>query len=179
MKPTKRQETVMAVIVALIILAFLFLTSCSTKKTITEYVTVHDTLVVHHSDTLKIIKETRDTIVDWKYITLHDTLRHDRERVIVVNEQGDTISEREWERLWQKIYELESTRHDESHSDSSSYLKAQNDSLRAVLKAQESKKEVKTTNRPRWWEYIVFVALMILWASGVIWALKIWNKKMI
>ena len=173
---THKQETGMAVIVGVIILLLLWLTSCSTKKTITEYVTVHDTLVVHHSDTLKIIKETRDTIVDWKYITLHDTLRHDRERVIVVNEQGDTISEREWERLWQKIHELESARHDESHSDSSSYLKAQNDSLRAVLKAQESKKEVKTTNRLLWWEYIAFITLLALWIGGVSWAIKAWRK---
>ena len=78
MKPTKRQETVMAVIVVLIIHAFLFLTSCSTKKTITEYVTVHDTTYISRSD---------------------------------------TISEREWERLWQKIHELESARHNESHRD--------------------------------------------------------------
>ena len=176
MKPTKQQETGMAVIVGVIILLLLWLTSCSTKKTITEYVTVHDTLVVHHSDTLKIIKETKDTIVDWKYITLHDTLRHDRERVIVVNEQGDTISKREWERLWQKIHELESARHDESHSDSSSYLKAQNDSLRAVLKAQENKKEVKTTNRLLWWEYIAFITLFALWIGGVSWAIKAWRK---
>ena len=176
MKPTKQKETGMAVIVGVIILLLLWLTSCSTKKVVTEYVTVHDTLVVHHSDTLKIIKETRDTIVDWKYITLHDTLRHDRERVIVVNEQGDTISKREWERLWQKIHELESARHDESHSDSSSYLKAQNDSLRAVLKAQENKKEVKTTNRLLWWEYIAFITLFALWIGGVSWAIKAWRK---
>lgn len=177
MKPTKRQETVMAVIVALIILAFLFLTSCSTKKTITEYVTVHDTLVVHHSDTLKIIKVTRDTVVDWKYITLHDTLRHDRERVIVVNEQGDTISKREWERLWQKIHELESARHDESHSDSSSYLKAQNDSLRAVLKAQEEKKEVKRTTIPRIWKYGLLVFFCLVFFNVVAWASSLWKKK--
>ena len=176
MKPTKQKETGMAVIVGVIILLLLWLTSCSTKKVVTEYVKVHDTLVVHHSDTLKIIKETRDTIVDWKYITLHDTLRHDRERVIVVNEQGDTISKREWERLWQKIHELESARHDESHSDSSSYLKAQNDSLRAVLKAQENKKEVKTTNRLLWWEYIAFITLFALWIGGVSWAIKAWRK---
>lgn len=177
MKPTKRQETVMAVIVVLIILAFLFLTSCSTKKTITEYVTVHDTLIVHHSDTLKIIKETKDTIIDRNFITLHDTLHYEKERVIVVNEQGDTISEREWERLWQKIHELESARHDESHNDSSSYLKAQNDSLRAVLKAQESVKETKRTTIPRAWEYGLLALFCLVFFNVVSWVALLWKKK--
>ena len=55
---TRKQETGMAVITAVVLLLLILLSSCSTKKTIAEYVTVHDTLVVHHSDTLKIIQET-------------------------------------------------------------------------------------------------------------------------
>lgn len=174
---TRKQETGMAVIMAVVLLLLILLSSCSTKKTITEYVTVHDTLVVHHSDTLKIIKETKDTIIDWKYITLHDTLRYEKERVIVLDEKGDTISEREWERLWQKIHELESARHDESHSDSSSYLKAQNDSLRAVLKAQKEKKEVKRTTIPRIWKYGIFALFCLVFFNVVSWAASLWKKK--
>lgn len=174
---TRKQETGMAVITAVVLLLLILLSSCSTKKTITEYVAVHDTLTVHHSDTLKIIRVTRDTIVDWKYITLHDTLHHEKERVIVLNENGDTISQREWEKLWQKIHELESARHNESHSDSSSYLKAQNDSLRAVLKAQEEKKEVKRTTIPRIWQYGLIALFCLVFFNVVSWAASLWKKK--
>lgn len=166
----------MVVIVGVIILLLLLLTSCGSKKTITEYVTVHDTTWISRSDTIRDYKVMRDTVVDWKIITTHDTLHHEVERVITINEKGDTISKREWERLWQKIHDLQLSVHNQSHSDSSSYLKAENDSLRAILKAQESKKEVKVTNRPRWWEYIVFVAFLALWIGTIYWLAKIWKK---
>jgi hypothetical protein len=176
MKPTRQQETGMALIALAIIFLFLFLSSCSTKKVVTEYVAVHDTTWISHSDTIRDYKVVRDTVVDWKIITTHDTLHHEVERVVTLNEKGDTISKREWERLWQKIHDLQLSVHNQSHSDSSSYLKAQNDSLRAVLKAQESKKEVKRTTRPRLWEYIVFVALLALWVGLVMWLRRIWKK---
>ena len=166
----------MVVIVGVIILLLLLLTSCGSKKTITEYVAVHDTTYISRSDTIRDYRVVRDTIVDWKVITTHDTLHHEKERVIVLNEKGDTISEREWERLWQKIHDLQSSLQRESHTDSSSYLKAQNDSLRAILKAQESKIEVKTTNRLLWWKFIAFITLFALWIGGVSWAIKAWRK---
>ena len=162
MKPTSEQETGMAIIAVVIILLFLFLSSCSTKKTITEYVTVHDTLVVHHSDTLKIIKETKDTIIDRKFITLHDTLHYEKERVIVLDEKGDTISERERERLWQKIHELEAARHDESHSDSSAYYKSSRDSLQRILDSQKEKKTVKTKLIPLWQNGLFFAVILVV-----------------
>lgn len=152
----------MVVIVGVIILLLLLLTSCGSKKTITEYVAVHDTLVVHHSDTLKIIKETKDTIIDWKFITLHDTLHHEKERVIVLDEKGDTISQREWERLWQKIHELESARHDESHSDSSAYYKSSRDSLQRILDSQKEKKTVKTKIIPLWQNGLFFAVIVVV-----------------
>ena len=169
---THKQETGMAIIMAVVLLLLILLSSCSTKKTVTEYVTVHDTLTIHHSDTLKIIRETRDTIVDWKSIILRDTVRYEKERVIVVDEKGDTLNQREVEKLWQKINELESTHHDESHNDNFTYLKAQNDSLRAALKAQENKKEVKTIKRPQLWEFGVLIASCMLFYLCILFVIK-------
>ena len=156
---TRQQGTGMAVIAGVIILLLVLLSSCSTKKTITEYVTVHDTLVVGHTDTLRIVSHTikRDTIREAtiQYVTI----RQDSDKV-------DTI----------KVETVRDHYHTYFVHDSIDTYKAVADSLRAVLKAQEAKKEVKVTNRPRWWEYIVFVALLALWVGLVMWLRRIWKK---
>lgn len=149
----------MVVIVGVIILLLLFLTSCSTKKTITEYVTVHDTLVVGHTDTLRIVSHTikRDTIREAtiQYVTI----RQDSNRL-------DTI----------KVETVRDHYHTYFVHDSIDTYKAVADSLRAVLKAQEAKKEVKVTNRPRWWEYIVYIGILAIWIAGAMWGIKAWKK---
>lgn len=159
MRPTRQQETGMVVIVGVIILLLLFLTSCSTKKTITEYVTVHDTLVVGHTDTLRIVSHTikRDTIREAtiQYVTI----RQDSNRL-------DTI----------KVETVRDHYHTYFVHDSIDTYKAVADSLRAVLKAQEAKKEVKVTNRPRWWEYIVYIGILAIWIAGAMWGIKAWKK---
>ena len=159
---TREQETGMAIIVTAVIITLLLLTSCGTKKTVTKYVTVHDTTYISRSDTIRDYRVVRDTVVDWKVVATHDTLRHEKERVIVVNEQGDTISEREWERLWQKIHELESAKHDESHSDSTAYYKSSRDSLQRILDSQKEKKTVKTKLIPLWQKGLFFAVIVVV-----------------
>ena len=173
MKPTKKQETGMALAVIIVILSLLFLCSCSTKKSVTEYIYVHDTLTVSHSDTVWEIRVQKDTVVDWKIVATHDTIHHEKEKVIVLNEQGDTISQREWDRLWQKIHELEQSQHNESHNDSSAYYKAENDSLRKVIDSQRDKTTVKVLEKTSWKEKITFLLLMVALA---IW---LWKSKKI
>ena len=156
MKPTSEQETGMALIAVVIILLFLFLSSCSTKKTITEYVAVHDTLTVHK----------RDTIRDVVYKTHTDTVTNTEVHTYTLNNVGDTIKEIHHYHNTEKVIVVDST----------DRYRATVDSLRAVLKAQESKKEVKTTNRPRWWEYVVFICFLAFWIVGVSWVVKAWKK---
>lgn len=157
MRPTRQQETGMVVIVAVVILLLLWLTSCSTKKVVTEYVTVHDTLTVHKSDTI------RDVV----YKTHTDTVTNTEVHTYTLNNIGDTVKEIHHYHNTEKVIVVDST----------DRYRATVDSLRAVLKSQESKKEVKRTTRPRWWEYVIFVALLALWTGGAAWAMKIWTKK--
>lgn len=162
---TSRQETGMALIAGggiIIIIILLMLCGCTTKKTVTEHIYVHDTTTVYHSDTIKDIRVEKDTVVDYKVIATHDTVHHEIERLIVVNEQGDTIKQRELERLWQKIHDMEMSHHNESHSDSTSYLKAVTDSLRKVLDQQSDKTVTKVNERvPLKWILITIVAVAI------------------
>lgn len=147
----------MVVIVGAIILAFLFLTSCSTKKTITEYVAVHDTLNVTHTDTL----------MQTKVQTVRDTVTNTEVHTYTLNNVGDTVKEIHHYHNSERTIVVDST----------DRYKATVDSLRAALRAQESVKEVKVTNRPRWWEYIVLVAFCLAWIFGISIAVKIWRNK--
>jgi hypothetical protein len=154
---TRQQETGMVVIVGVIILAFLFLTSCSTKKTITEYVAVHDTLIVTHTDTLMTTKVQ----------TVRDTITNTEVHTYTLNNVGDTVKEIHHYHNSERTIVVDST----------DRYKATVDSLRAAMRAQESVKEVKVTNRPRWWEYIVLVAFCVAWIFGISIAVKIWRNK--
>lgn len=147
----------MVVIVGVIILAFLFLTSCSTKKTITEYVAVHDTLIVTHTDTL----------MQTKVQTVRDTVTNTEVHTYTLNNVGDTVKEIHHYHNSERTIVVDST----------DRYKATVDSLRAALVAKESTKEVKVTNRPRWWEYIVLVAFCVAWIFGISIAVKIWRNK--
>lgn len=156
MRPTRQQETGMAVIVAVVIILLLWLTSCSTKKVVTEYVAVHDTLIVHKSDTV------RDVV----YKTHTDTVTNKEVHTYTLNNVGDTVKEVHHYHNTEKVIVVDSTNR----------YRATVDSLRAILDARESVKEVKVSNRPRWWEYIVLVVFCVLWISGVSWAVKCWKK---
>ena len=80
----RQRETGMVVIfgmVLMLIIAISALCSCTTKKVITEYVTVHDTIRTHHTDTIK----------DVKVVTHTDTIRQTETHTITLNNVGDTI----------------------------------------------------------------------------------------
>ena len=170
MKPTKQQETGMAIVVITVVIILLFLTSCSTKKTVTEYVFGHDTIVTYVTDTVREIRVQKDTVVDWKVVATHDTIHHEKEKVIVLNEQGDTVSQREWDRLWQKIHEMEQSKHNESRVDSSAYYKARSDSLQRIVDTGKEKTTEKVVNRVTLLDKLLFIA-----AVG---ALLVWFWKM-
>lgn len=156
---TRQQETGMAIIGAAVMIIFVILLtmcSCATKKVVEERVYVHDTVTVHKSD----------TVVDVVYKTHTDTVTNTEVHTYTLNNVGDTVKEIHHYHNTEKVIVVDST----------DRYRATVDSLRAVLKAQENKKEVKTTNRPRWWEYIVFVLFLSFWVGGVAWAVKAWKK---
>jgi len=140
----------MAIIAGTIIILLLLLTSCSTKKTITEYVAVHDTMVVHHTDTIR----------DTRLYTIHDTLTQREVHTITLNNVGDTVREVHHYHDTQRTIVVDST----------DRYKAVVDSLRQALdKSREQEKEVVKT-RPAWWEYgayfcVVAIVLWLIWRT--------------
>lgn len=159
---TRQQETGMAIIVtAVIITLLLWLTSCSTKRRVTEYVAVHDTLTVHKSDTVRETKVVTDTIRDTKTVTISDTIYRDRGETIVINEKGDTIKQSSWDITKEKSHEKENATHNESHTDSTSYYHNRSDSLQSVIDRMSQKKEtVKTKAVIPLWQKAMFLAVV-------------------
>lgn len=107
--------------------------SCKTPKTITEYVTVHDTLVSYRTDTIK----------DVKVVTKIDTVRQVESHTFTINNVGDTVKE---------IHHY----HDTERTivvDSTERYKATVDSLRKALVILANKEVVKQKPVIRWWEY--------------------------
>ena len=155
MRPTSEQETGMAIIAVVIILLFLFLSSCSTKKTITEYVAVHDTLTVHKSDTI------RDVV----YKTHTDTIRETITREIVIRQDSakrlDTIRINTLNDRYRYVYV----------GDSSHAYRSVVDTLKAVIDKSKERETVKKATRPRAWELIVFGVFIVVVIS-LVWKIR-------
>ena len=157
----KNRILAVAIGVLMTLIALCCLTSCAVRKTVTETLYVHDTTYVSHYDSVHGNRVVRDSVIDWRVNFIHDTLHHEIERVIVLNEKGDTIRQREIERLWEKFHDLQSSLRQESRTDSTSYLKTQNDSLRAVLKEHEKQQKTVTKKEPPWkWICVSVLCIM-------------------
>lgn len=132
------------------ILAVLFgLCSCTSKKVVTEYVTVHDTLTVHKSDTIK----------DVVYKTHTDTVVEKEVHTYTLNNVGDTVKEIHHYHNTEKVIIVDST----------DRYRSVVDSLRAVIDSQKSKETVKVKERIPAWQYGVFIGIII---CGCVWVLK-------
>ena len=108
------------------------ITGCRTKS-VTEYVTVHDTLRTHHHDTIKT--ESLNTSGHSDHLTLSersiykDVEKIDTEKRIVLNVNGDTI---------RVEVDRNHYRHT-SEKDSTSYYRHVSDSLTSIISAYQSK----------------------------------------
>ena len=123
--------------------------SCTTKKVVTEYVTVHDTLTVHKSDTIK----------DVVYKTHTDTVVEKEVHTYTLNNVGDTVKEIHHFHSTEKVIIVDST----------DRYRSIVDSLRAVIDSQKSKEVVKTKERIPAWQYGLFIGILI---CGCVWVLK-------
>lgn len=139
---TKKQENGMAIIAIAAILLLLFLSSCSTSKTVTEYIYVHDTLTVSHSDTIR----------DVKYLHQTDTVTNTESHFYTLNNVGDTVREVHYFHNTEKVVYVDSTER----------YRAVVDSLRSVIDQRKQKTTVKRTAVPLWKKATFLLAVFML-----------------
>lgn len=137
---TRKQETGLAVIAIAAILLLLFLSSCSTKKTVTEYIYVHDTLT-----TLKV-----DTVKDVRVSVQIDTLWEHESHTYTINNVGDTVKEIHHYHESEKVIMIDSTERYQSKIDS----------LQRIVDSQKNKEVVKTKPLVPLWQKLQFLAFV-------------------
>ena len=143
----KRQETTMCVTVYTIIMVLVLLSllcGCKARKVVTEYVVTHDTLIVGHTDTLRIVSHTSKT----------DTVREATIQYITIRQDSDKVDTIKVE-----------TVHDHYHTyyvhDSIDTYKAVADSLQKVIESKKDKLVEKSQLRIPW-KLACFILIAIL-----------------
>lgn len=156
-----KHETGMAIIAVILLLLFVLLSACSTKRVVTTREYIHDTLVVYHNDTTIIEKHVTDTVVKTKTIHVADTVYRDRGQVITLNEAGDTINQRSWDNTKQHTKERENAQQNESHTDKSNQQTIRNDSIKASKDSQQKEEKQVTKHTSSKFEIFVMVIFII------------------
>ena len=150
----RRKETGFAVIFGMLLVLIIALTAlfgCTTKQKVqTEYVTVHDTIRTHKTDTLREVS----------YQVRVDTVKQVESHYITLNNVGDTIKEIHHYHDSEKVIVVDST----------DRYKATVDSLRSALISEQSKyKEVvKTKSVVKWWEWLLIAGIV----AGLVYGAK-------
>lgn len=129
---TRSQKNAWLWLLAIILL--LILLSCGSKKTVTNTIHTHDTLIVHKTDTF--IKHHSDTVNNIKYVSTADTVKEKEYHTYYVNNVGDTTKEIHHYHTNEKIIIL----------DSSYIYKVEIDSLRSMLEREKSKTQTQYEN---------------------------------
>lgn len=130
-------------IIAGLFLSAFILTGCETIKQ-SERIEIHDTLTIHHSDTVK----------EYKLKTLYDTVHHYHHELITLNEGGDTIKQIINNTFRERIIER----------DSSDTYRSKIDSLARIINELQQKEKVvdKKDWRAEWkWRLIAFAAIVV------------------
>ena len=122
----------------------LLVASCRTIRT-TEAVETHDTVATHHTDTVR------------QYVlkTLHDTIHHLTERIVTVNEGGDTVRLVSNTIIRERVVERDSS--DSQHHSA--------DTLAATHTAKETQK--RQTLRPSTGGMVVLALIL----GGCLWVI--------
>lgn len=141
------------VILLCICLSFI---GCKTIKE-SELIEIHDTVNVYHGDTL----------VQYVYKNINDTVKQIIEKTIIINEKGDTVKQNTTNNYYHNHYE----------SDSVNIYKALLDSIKQSL-SQNHEKEKVIEKKDWWaewkWKLIAFALLITV----ILLALKIIIPKM-
>lgn len=128
--PTSHTLTILMVLAVCVAVILLLLCSCKTTREV-ERVYTHDTLIVHHTDTVREVKVTHHT----------DTVKQIEKHTYTINNVGDTIRE---------IHHY----HDVQHTivvDSTERYEAKVDSLQRLLDREREKE--KTVEKKEPWKY--------------------------
>lgn len=115
--------------------------SCTTTKLRTEFITVHDTLRVSHTDTIR----------DVKVVQVTDTVKQKEVHTITINNVGDTIKEEHHYHDTEKVFVVDSTNR----------YKASRDSLSKALHEEKEKVKVIQDNLALIKQKILFVIILI------------------
>lgn len=138
------------------------LSSCRTK-TVTEYVSVHDTLRVTKTDTCYKVRTEFS----------HDTLRIEVEKIITLNQGGDTIRLEVYKDRWR----------DRVVNKTDTLIEHKTDTIYRVVESEHEKTTVKELSWWERWEYrllaIVLLCMLayILWGSFFKGKIKKWLKR--
>lgn len=126
------------------ILLISLLTGCRTK-TLVEYISVHDTLRISEKDTVLKIK-TEFT---------HDTLRIETEKVVTVNEKGDTVFVALYKDRWRDrvVHQTDTVK---EKSTDTIYISRENEHQQVV------------TKKPSWWSLWKWRIIALLALCAVI-----------
>jgi len=139
----EKRMTGMAWLLALwLILAMIFLAmcSCGSEKFITETIYEHDTVTVHHSDTVKEVV----------YKSKIDTVTNTEVHTYTLNNVGDTVKEIHHYHNKEKVIVVDST----------DRYKSIVDSLQAIINHQHDKQEKVTKTKRPWTDYIIVAAVL-------------------
>ena len=153
--PTSHTLTILMVLAVCVAVILMLLCSCKATHEV-ERVYTHDTLIVHHTDTL----------IHTKTLHVHDTTRQVEQHLITLNQAGDTIREVHHYHDTERTIVLDST----------DRYKAKNDSLQKLLNKERNKEKVVEKKEP-WWQRLKNTAInsmIVLAVLGGIW----WCRKM-
>lgn len=145
---TKQQENGMAIITAAVIIVLLFFSSCANKKTVTEYITIHDTLTTFRTDTIR----------DVKYLHHTDTVTNREVHTYTINDVGDTVKEIHHYHDTEKVIIVDST----------DRYRAKVDSLQRIVDASHEKTTVKVKQNIPFWEKGLFLAIVFFVCIAVL-----------
>ncbi len=133
-----------ALVVLMGIIMLTFLVGCKTReRVVTETIITHDTIMAHHTDTLR----------DVRVLHVHDTLRLVESHELTLGASGDTIKE---------VHHY----HDVLRTvvvDSTDRYKAESDSLQQKQKKEKSKeKSVVDKKFPKWFWMVTIANFLLL-----------------
>lgn len=142
----------------LFFLLVMMLTGCKTKS-VTEYVSVHDTTFSAIRDTVtKIVTKTvtkTDSASGYRFHGLTEKILKTRDRTVTLNERGDTTRVDTQTATHHYLHEKDSTSYYRERCDSLAHVsetyKSRCDSLQSVIDREREKQTVKGAT---WWERI-------------------------
>ena len=120
--------------------ALILMASCKTSKVISENVYEHDTVDVHHSDTVREVvhKVEKDSVIEKEVHTY------------TLNDVGDTVKEIHHYHTFEKVIVVDST----------DRYKSIVDSLQSIINHQRNKQQKIVKKQRSWSDYIILLGLV-------------------